>query len=89
MKQLYNAQQIGFNIGLGDFNYSNNLTAAQAAAWSSYATGNLPSGFPFEILDGRHDSSQIATYEKDLPDHIGDISATCPACAYGQQYYFD
>ncbi len=89
MKQLYNAQQIGFNIGLGDFNYSNNLTAAQAAAWSSYATSNLPNGFPFEILDGRHDSSQIATYEKDLPDRIGDISATCPTCAYGQQYYFD
>jgi hypothetical protein len=89
IQQLYNTGQISFHLGLGDFSYASTLTAAQATAWSQYAQGYLPPPFPFEIVAGRHDVSQMSTYEKDLPDHIGDVSATCSACAYGQEYYFD
>jgi hypothetical protein len=82
MAQQYAASQIAFNLGLGDFSYNTSVTAD---AWSTYAHQYLPATFPFEIVDGRHDSSQIQTYEKDLPDHVGgDITGT-----YGEQYYFD
>ncbi len=75
-----------FNLADGDFAYN---TSTTAAAWSTYAKSQLPTNFPFEIVDARHDSSQIKTYETDLPDHIGNVSATCAKCAYGQQYAFD
>lgn len=84
ISQLYNANQISFNLGLGDYSYASTVTPAVATAWSNYAKSKLPTNFPFEIVDGRHDSSQISTYEADLPDHIGNITGT-----YGQQYYFD
>jgi hypothetical protein len=88
--QLFNSGQIAFNLGLGDFSYQNNLTKAEAIAWSNYAKSNLPANFPFEIIAGRHDVAQLKTYEADLPPNGIPISATCtPECAYGQQYYFD
>jgi hypothetical protein len=76
---------VNFNLGLGDMSYASTLTRTVADQWSTYAKSNLPANFPFEIVDGRHDSAQIKTYEADLPDHIGgDITGT-----YGEQYYFD
>ncbi len=89
ISNLYTSNQISFNLGLGDFSYLSPLTKTDANNWSSYVTSSLPSGFPFEIVDGRHDSSQISTYEADLPDRIGDVQASCTHCKYGQQYYFD
>jgi len=77
---------VNFHLALGDFNYDKTSTAD---AWGTYAKSLLPANFPFEIVAGAHDSSQMSTYETDLPDQIGNISATCSACAYGQQYYFD
>ena len=81
--------RVNFNLAVGDFSYLANPTSTQAAQWSTYVKSTLPTNFPFEIVDGRHDSGQIKTYETNLPDHIGDVSATCATCAYGQQYYFD
>src|SRR5579864_2826238 len=77
---------VNFNLGLGDFNYDKNSTAD---AWSTYAKSLLPADFPFEIVAGEHDYGQMSPYETDLPDQIGNISTTCSACAYGQEYYFD
>ena len=77
---------VNFHLGLGDFNYNNNSTAN---AWSGYAKSLLPAGFPFEIVAGEHDYGQMGTYETELPDQIGNISTTCSACAYGQEYAFD
>lgn len=70
-----------FNLALGDFDYNPAVTAAQ---WSSYATGLLPANFPFEVIPGEHDVSQLAAYAAALPDHIGTTSGT-----YVEQYYFD
>ncbi|GAC1347707.1 MAG: hypothetical protein NVSMB27_13700 [Ktedonobacteraceae bacterium] len=75
---------VNFNLALGDLSYASTLTSTAAASWSTYAKGKLPANFPFEIVDGRHDSTQIKTYEADLPDHIGGITGT-----YGEQYYVD
>ena len=76
---------VNFNLALGDLSYASTLTSTLADQWSAYAKSNLPVNFPFEIVDGRHDSAQIKTYEADLPDHIGgDITGT-----YGEQYYYD
>lgn len=80
---------VNFNLADGDFSYITNPNSTQATQWSTYAKSLLPTNFPFEIVDGRHDSGQIKTYETNLPDHIGNVSATCAKCAYGQQYYFD
>ncbi len=89
ISQLYNANQISFNLGLGDYSYASTVTKAVADSWSTYAKNNLPANFPFEIVDGRHDSNQISEYEADLPDHLGNVTTNCTKCAYGQQYYFD
>lgn len=70
-----------FNLGLGDFSYN---PSTSAAAWSSYAKNLLPANFPFEIVGGDHDSSDMKAYAADLPNHIGQISGT-----YAKQYYFD
>lgn len=76
-----------FNLGLGDYNY--NPPPSTADTWSTYAKGLLPPQFPFEIVPGDHDTNSMSTYATDLPNQIGDISATCPACAYAQEYSFD
>jgi hypothetical protein len=92
LNYIANASGASFNLGLGDLSYASTLTKAEADAWSTYAKGKLPPNFPFEIVDGRHDSSQISTYETDLPNQIGNLSATCATqipCTYGEQYYFD
>src|SRR5947209_910330 len=70
-----------FHLALGDFSYNTAVTAAQ---WSSSVTSLLPANFPFEIIPGDHDVSQLATYAASLPDHIGNISGK-----YAQEYYFD
>ena len=70
-----------FDLGLGDFNYSSKVTPA---AWSAYAKNILGASFPFEILDGDHDRSQIKSLAVDLPDHMGNITGT-----YAKQYAFD
>ncbi|GAC1566267.1 MAG: hypothetical protein NVS3B14_07320 [Ktedonobacteraceae bacterium] len=70
-----------FNLALGDFSYSSSV---KASAWSTYAKSNLPANFPFEILIGDHDTSQISAYAANLPNHMGTMSGT-----YAKQYYFD
>src|SRR5579884_1688638 len=70
-----------FHLALGDFSYNTAVTAAQ---WSSFVIGLLPANFPFEIIPGDHDVSQLAAYATNLPDHIGNISGK-----YAQEYYFD
>ncbi|HLX58970.1 MAG TPA: hypothetical protein VKR83_18265 [Ktedonobacteraceae bacterium] len=70
-----------FNLGLGDFNYD---TSSTASAWSTYAKSLLPANFPFEIIPGDHDASQMSTYEAELPNQMAGMSGT-----YGAQYYFD
>ncbi|HYX48387.1 MAG TPA: metallophosphoesterase, partial [Ktedonobacteraceae bacterium] len=70
-----------FNLALGDLNYDPNLSAGQ---WSSYVKSNLPPNFPFEIIAGNEDTANMARFEADLPNHLGNISGT-----YGQEYYFD
>ncbi|MDQ6660599.1 MAG: hypothetical protein M3Z24_06500 [Chloroflexota bacterium] len=72
---------VSFNLALGDSGYDSHVSAS---AWSTYAKSNLRANFPFEILDGRHDTSQINTYAANLPNHIGTISGT-----YAKQYAFD
>src|SRR5947209_7177847 len=47
---------VSFNLALGDFSYD---ASVNAATWSAYAKGLLPAKFPFEILVGGHDGSQI------------------------------
>ena len=71
-----------FNLALGDLNY--HPATVSADVWSSYVKSNLPVNFPFEIIDGSHDSSQIDALAADLPDQIGTISGT-----YAKEYYFD
>src|SRR5947209_7131490 len=81
IKQLYTNHQISFHLALGDFSYDPNVSAA---AWSAYAKNLLPPNFPFEIVSGGHDSSQIDTYAADLPNHMANITGT-----YAKQYAFD
>ena len=69
-----------FDLGLGDFNYHPQVSAA---SWSTYAKSHLPSGFPFEIVAGDHDS-QLSTLAADLPNRMSTLSGT-----YGSQYAFD
>ncbi len=69
-----------FNLGLGDFSYTSTVTADQ---WSTYAKGYLPANFPFEIIPGDHDVSQLSLYAADLPDYMTSTGT------YAQQYYFD
>ena len=63
-----------FNLALGDLNY--HPATVSADVWSSYVKSNLPVNFPFEIVDGAHDSSQIDALAADLPDQVGTISGT-------------
>ena len=72
---------ISFNLGLGDFNYSSKVTTA---AWASYAKSYLPANFPFEIVSGDHDRSQINALAADLPNHMSNMSGT-----YAKEYFFD
>ncbi len=81
IKQLYDSGQISFHLALGDFSYDPNVSAA---AWSAYAKNLLPPNFPFEIVSGGHDSSQIDAYAADLPNHMANITGT-----YAKQYAFD
>jgi hypothetical protein len=69
-----------FNLALGDLNYNPNVSAA---SWSSYALSHLPSGFPFEIVAGDHDS-QLSSLAADLPNRMSTTTGT-----YGSQYAFD
>src|SRR5712691_10843236 len=73
---------VSFDLALGDFSY--NLSTVNAAAWSAYAKGLLPAKFPFEILVGGHDGSQIKTYAADLPNYMSNMTGT-----YSKQYSFD
>lgn len=79
--QQYNAKKINFHLAVGDFSYN---TSVSAAAWSAYAKSHLPTNFPFEVLSGGHDDTQIDAYAADMPNHIGKIIGT-----YAKQYYFD
>lgn len=79
--QQYKTKKINFHLALGDFSYN---TSVNAAAWSAYAKSHLPTNFPFEILSGGHDNTQIDAYAANLPNHIGKITGT-----YAKQYYFD
>ena len=72
---------VKFNLGLGDFSYDSSVNADQ---WSSYVKSYLGSSFPFEIVDGKHDTSQINKYAADLPNRISGMSGT-----YANQYSFD
>ncbi len=79
--QQYTAKKINFHLAVGDFSYN---TSVSAAAWSVYAKSHLPPNFPFEVLSGGHDDTQIDAYAADMPNHIGKITGT-----YAKQYYFD
>ena len=79
LKQIAQSRA-NFNLGLGDFSYISTVTADQ---WSTYAKGYLPANFPFEIIPGDHDVSQISLYAADLPDYMTSTGT------YAQQYYFD
>jgi hypothetical protein len=68
-----------FNLALGDFDY----THRAAAQWSSYVTGLLSPSFPFEIVAGNEDKSQLNTYIAALPDHMGSTGT------YAKEYSFD
>jgi predicted phosphodiesterase len=73
---------VSFHLGLGDFNYDHaHITADQ---WSDYIKKHLPANFPFEIVAGNEDKSQIKTYATELPDRLGTISGT-----YAKEYSFD
>src|SRR5216684_8942706 len=72
-----------FNLALGDFSYAQTVTSTVAAAWSSYVQSKVGASFPFEIIPGDHDVSQLATYTAHLPDHLGSTGT------YAQQYYFN
>ena len=72
-----------FNLALGDFSYATTITGSVADAWSSYASGNVGAGFPFEIIPGDHDVSALSNYAADLPDGLGSGGT------YAKQYYFD
>jgi len=52
--------------------------------WSAYVKGLLPANFPFEILEGGHDGSQIKTYAADLLNHMANMTGI-----YAHQYSFD
>jgi len=71
-----------FNLGLGDFNYD--PSHVSAAKWSAYVHSYLPANFPFEIVAGDHDKSQISSLVVDLPDYMANTSGT-----YGREYSFD
>src|SRR5947199_3877022 len=71
-----------FNLALGDLNYD--PTHVSASAWSSYVKSHLPSSFPFELIAGNHDTSQVSALAVDMPDHIGNISGPD-----AREYYFD
>jgi hypothetical protein len=68
-----------FNLAVGDFDY----THRAAAQWSSYVTGLLSPSFPFEIVAGNEDGSQLNTYIAALPDHMGSTGI------YAKEYSFD
>ncbi len=70
-----------FHLALGDFSYSSSVNAA---TWSAYVKSLLPANFPFEILEGGHDGSQIKTYAADLPNHMANMTGS-----YSLQYSFD
>ncbi len=72
---------VTFHLAIGDFSYSSSISPT---AWSSYVKSHLPAHFPFEILAGNKDASQINTYAADLPDHLGSIAG-----AYAREYSFD
>ncbi len=79
--QQYTVKKIKFHLAVGDFSYN---TSVSAATWSAYAKSHLPANFPFEVLSGGHDDTQIDSYAADMPNHIGTIVGT-----YAKQYYFD
>ena len=72
---------VSFHLALGDFSYD---PSVNAATWSAYVKSLLPANFPFEILEGGHDGSQIKTYAADLPNHMANMTGT-----YAHQYSFD
>src|SRR2546423_123078 len=80
--KLASSGAIAFNVGLGDLNYDYPTVSAQQ--WSTYAKGNLPANFPFEIVAGGHDTRDLGPPPGVLPTYITGASGT-----YAQQYYFD
>jgi hypothetical protein len=72
-----------FHLALGDFSYACTITGSVADAWSTYVSGNVGAGFPFEIIPGRHDDSGLSNYAADLPDRLGSGGT------YANQCYFD
>jgi len=71
---------VNFHLGLGDFDYDPN---SSAAAWVAYAKSHLPANYPFEIVAGGHDT-QINTFAVDLPNRMANMSGT-----YAKEYSFD
>lgn len=71
-----------FNLALGDLNYDPTHTTADA--YSNYVKSHLPPRFPFEIIAGNEDNSELDALAANLPDQLGNISGT-----YAKQYYFD
>lgn len=73
---------VNFNLAIGDLNYD--PVHVTPNGYSTYIKSHLPSNFPFEIVAGDHDTDNIDTFAKDLPDHIGHLTGT-----YAKEYAFD
>ena len=74
-----------FHLALGDFAYVDRPTKTTTDQWSTYVKSHLPRHFPFEIVAGNHDPSQMSNFVADLPDSLG----ATPAANYGKEYSFD
>jgi hypothetical protein len=70
-----------FHLGLGDFNYDADITPE---AWSDYAKSYLRANFPFEIVAGGHDQTQLDALATYFPNRIRGVSGT-----YAKEYTFD
>lgn len=70
-----------FHVALGDFRYS---SMTNAAGWGNFVKELVGPTFPFQIVSGNHDDTEIIGYVNALPNRIGTISGE-----YGKEYYFD
>ncbi len=69
-----------FTLALGDFSYD----MQTETQWCNYIKSFFGAAYPFELLAGNHDETNIDTFASCLPDLLGNITG-----AYGKEYYFD
>jgi len=71
---------LNFFLHVGDLSYN---TQGSPQGWGTWVKGIVGAVFPYEIVSGNHDSSQISSFVAGLPDHMQSVGT------YGQNYYFD